>query len=143
VPWDRSVTDLADCGWSLVESAVGFGQIERLAAKDGSRWVLLEDEGVARQHGFGTYMPFDSAQPAVRQLGIDLVLGLSRAAERRQLPAVPEFNEVSWTRYPAHQGMITRHRDFREYGGIIAVITLQGSSVFRVYDSPIDAVEWH
>jgi hypothetical protein len=39
--------------------------------------------------------------------------------------------------------MITRHRDFREYGGIIAVITLQGSSVFRVYDSPIDAVEWH
>jgi hypothetical protein len=57
-------------------------------------------------------------------------------------PFVPGFNEVSWTRYPAHQGRITRHRDFREYGGIIAVFTLQGSSIFRVYDSDIDAVEW-
>jgi hypothetical protein len=78
--------DLADQGWSLLEDALGFGQIERMAAKDGSRWVRLKDEGVARQHGFGTYLPFDSAQPAVRQLGRDLMLGLSRAAERQQLP---------------------------------------------------------
>jgi hypothetical protein len=142
VAWDDAVGELADRGWSLADGAVSWPQVDQLGAGDGCRWNLLEDEGVARQHGFGTYLPFERTRPAVRRIGNEVAIGLSQAARRRGLPDLPGFNEVTWTRYPPQRGRITKHRDFAEYGGVIAVFTLQGSANFRVFNSETDAVEW-
>ena len=140
--WDRAVADLAGRGWTLLEDAVRSRQIDLLGAPDDSRWRLLEDEGVARQHGFGAYLAFETAPPAVRQVGSAIILGLSKAAQRLGLPDPSDFNEATWTRYPQQDGRITKHRDFPEYGGVIAVFTLRGSAIFRVFESDAEVVEW-
>ena len=56
---------------------------------------------------------------------------------------MPSFNEATWTRYPDQVGHITAHRDPPAYQGVIAVFTLIGTAVFRIWndlDSTID--EW-
>ena len=45
---------------------------------------------------------------------------------------LPSFNEVTWGRYPQGTGRITKHADPSEYGGVVAIFTLQGAATFRV-----------
>lgn len=125
-----------------VADAVDRDLVEELADEDRRQWRLLGDEGVVRQHAFGSYLPLDSARSAVRRGGAALVAGLSGAAEQRGLPALPPFNEVTWGRYPQGTGRITKHADPTEYGGVIAIFTLRGAATFRVFDTDAEVVEW-
>jgi hypothetical protein len=76
-----------------------------------------------------------AAPPFVGDVGIDIVRELTTACP--DVPAIPDFNEVSWTRYPARTGHITAHRDPFACGGIIAVATLLGRATFRVWDGDV------
>jgi hypothetical protein len=76
-----------------------------------------------------------AAPPFVGDVGIDIVRELTTACP--DVPAIPDFNEVSWTRYPARTGHITAHRDPSACGGIIAVATLLGRATFRVWDGDV------
>lgn len=53
------------------------------------------------------------------------------------VPAIPRFNEVSWTRYPAATGRITTHRDPAPFDGIIAIATLSGRATFSVWGGAV------
>ncbi len=126
----------------MIPTAVGPELTERLGADDRRQWRLLGDEGMVRQHAYGSYLHIADALPAVRAVGDQVVGGLSAAARRRGLPAVPAFNEVTWSRYPPQAGRITAHRDPTEYAGIIAVFTLRGQAVFRTIDQDRKPTEW-
>jgi hypothetical protein len=97
LPWDDAVEQLLSSGWMHVSEAVGGDLVERLADEDRRQWRLLGDEGVVRQHAFGSYLPLETARTAVRRVADGLVAGLSGAAQQRGLPS---FNEVAWSRYP-------------------------------------------
>ncbi len=77
-------------------------------------------------------MVLADAAPVVRGLGDSIVRELANATPHA-LPAIPEFNEVSWTLYPTGTGHITSHRDPVAYGGIIAIATLLGRATFRIW----------
>ena len=98
--------------------------------------MLPADEGVVHQNGFGSYMVLADAAPLVRRLGDSIVVELTKATAHA-LPPIPEFNEVSWTLYPAGIGRITTHRDPAAYGGIIAIATLLGSAKFRIWSGEV------
>jgi hypothetical protein len=133
VPWSEVVSALVDRRWATVPGAVSPSISAQLSPPAGIEWQVLEDEGVARQHGFAAYLPLVEAPVAVQQLGEQIVAGLSAAAGGLGLPAAPGFNEVAWTQYPKAAGQITAHRDPLAYGGVIAIITLSGSTSFRVF----------
>ncbi|HLH99400.1 MAG TPA: hypothetical protein VKV06_01350 [Acidimicrobiales bacterium] len=142
VPWDDVVSALPGPGWAHVPAAIDTDLAERLADDDRRQWRLLGDEGGVHQHAFGSYTPFRETLPAVRLVGERLIAGLSETARRRGLPAPSDFNEATWGRYPAKSGRITVHSDPREYGGIIAVFTLRGHAIFRVFDGNNKPTEW-
>ncbi len=62
------------------------------------------------QSGSGTYVSFKDAAVAVHELASRLVEQLAKAATGRT-PALPPFNEVTWTHYPAGLGHISEDRD--------------------------------
>lgn len=142
VPWADAVAGLSDQGWTMVPNALMASVAEQVAEDDRRQWRLLGDEGGVQQHAFGSYLPFDETLPVIRALGHQLVAGLSDAARRLGLPALPRFNEVTWGRYPAGTGRISAHQDPVEYGGVIAVFTLRGYAVFRILDGQRTAAEW-
>ena len=76
------------------------------------------------------------ADVAVRDLAGEIATSLTEAMAVLGMPAVPTFNDVSWTRYPEGRGHITAHRDPPAYGGVIAVVTLAGAARFQVWDEP-------
>lgn len=142
MPWADALGGLVSQGWARVVDALDGGVVEELADEDRRRWRLLGDEGVVRQHAYGSYLPLEAAKAAVRGVAGGLVAGLSDAAGQRGLPALPAFNEVTWGRYPARAGRISRHADPADYGGVIAVFTLRGAATFRVFGPDGGAVEW-
>ena len=105
VPWPDALEGLVSQGWARVVDAVDGGLVEEPADEDRRRWRLLGDEGVVRQHAYGSYLPLKAAKAAVRGVADGLVAGLSGAAGQRGLPALRAFNEVTWGRYrPAPDG---------------------------------------
>jgi hypothetical protein len=142
IPWDDAVTALTDRGWAFIPTALSVDLAQQLGEDDRRQWRLLGNEGKVEQHAFGAYMPFTETLPLARGMGDDLIAGLSEAAKRRGLPEVPGFNEATWSRWPVRTGRITAHRDPREYGGIIAIFTLRGRAMFRVFDDDQQATEW-
>jgi hypothetical protein len=74
--------------------------------------------------------------PTVSAVDAAIVRELAASA-LPDLPAIPDLNEVSWTRYPAGGGLITAHRDPSTYGGLIAILTLHGRATFRVWDGAV------
>src|SRR5438270_342221 len=142
IAWEDVVSELEHRGWASLQGAVSSELVAHLADEDGRQWRLLGDEGVVHQHAFGSYTPLSEARLTVRRLGTELVSGISAIAARRGLPAPPVFNEVTWTRYPERTGQITRHSDPPEYHGVIAIFTLRGSALFRVFDAEGEPTEW-
>lgn len=142
IAWGGVVSELEHRGWASLPGAMTSELVARLAEEDRRQWRLLGDEGVVHQHAFGSYIPFGDARRMVRRLGSELVSGIAAVAMRRDLPAPPAFNEVTWTRYPERTGQITRHSDPPEYHGVIAIFTLRGSALFRVFDAEGESTEW-
>jgi hypothetical protein len=138
------VTDWSSVGDSLVATgsvhvrgAVDCGLAQHLVDAAREPWHALGPEGPVRQNGLASYMAVADAEPIVRNVGVDIVRELTHANASADLPAIPTFNEVSWTRYPARNGYITAHRDPSAYGGTIAIATLVGQATFRVWGGAV------
>lgn len=142
VAWSEMVAALATHGWARAPQALDDALARRLAEDDGRQWRTAGDKGVVRQHVIGSYRPFAEAPAAVRAVGDEVVGRLSAEAGRQGLVPVPPFNEATWGRYPAGTGHITAHRDPAAYGGVVAVFTLFGQALFRVWDADGEAAEW-
>ena len=135
--WPSVSESLATSGSARIRGALSRDLVQHLMGMDRPPWhALPAEEGVVHQSGFGSYMVIADAAPPVRGLGDSIVLEL-RKAGRRALPAIPEFNEVSWTLYPAGTGHITTHRDPAAYGGIVAIATLLGRATFRIWGGEV------
>jgi hypothetical protein len=57
------------------------------------------------------------------------------------MPPLPMFNHAQWSRADAGHKYITRHRDPPTAGGVIAVVTIRGRALFRVWEGA-GAHEW-
>ena len=140
--WDLAGERLVEEGWVRLAGAIPHAIASRLLASDRPRWrPLPAEEGAVRQSGFGSYLPLVEAGPDVKELATWLTTSLSNVVIELGVPPVPDFNEVTWTRYPAGTGHITAHEDPPAYGGVIAVVTLVGSAIFRAWSSS-GATEW-
>jgi hypothetical protein len=72
------------------------------------------------------------AAAVVRELAAAVTEQLAYGAP--ELPPLPSFTDVSWTRDVDGALFITPHRDPPTAGGVIAVVTLYGVGRFRVWD---------
>lgn len=134
VDWESATDALVGPGWVRLHRAVPAELVTALAEVEGREWHALHDEGVVHQVGYGAHLPLVAAPLPVAGVGVDIAAAISDIGERRGLAPVPTFNEVTWTRYPQGSGQITAHRDPDAYHGLIAVVTLEGSAPFHVFD---------
>ena len=133
--WPEAAKAVIARGWVRLVEAVAIPVVQALLDTRRPAWhPLPEEEGVVRQHGSGSYLPVDDAEATVRNLATEIVASLTDAMAVLGVVQVPPFNEVTWTHYPDGRGHITAHRDPPAYGGVIAVVTLEGSARFRVWE---------
>jgi hypothetical protein len=138
------VTDWACVGGTLVangsvriQGAVNDSLARKLIDATRAPWQTLpKEQGPVQQNGFASYMSVAEAEVSVRNLAADIVRELTSSAPL-DVPAIPHFNEVSWTRYPAATGRITTHRDPAPFDGIIAIATLSGHATFSVWGGAV------
>ena len=142
IDWRVAGETLVEEGWVRLAGVIPHPMASRLLACDRPPWrALPAEEGAVRQSGFGSYLPLVEAGPDVNELATWLSTSLSNVAIELGVPPVPDFNEVTWTRYPAGTGRITAHEDPPAYGGVIAIVTLVGGAIFRAWSSS-RASEW-
>lgn len=137
VNWSPVVQAVIGSGWCRVPGALSAGQAGRLARAAPGPWHLLphhEGGGAVYQAGSATGSFLDDAGLLVRMMARSLRTRLMNAAPVG-CPELPEFNEVSWTRYPEGEGHITGHRDPPGCGGVIAIVTLTGTAAFYIGSS--------
>lgn len=140
VDWADAASSLIETGWIRLEGVVEARACARRAGAAPTTWEPLpEVEGEVHQGGLRSGVFFDSAAPAVRQFGRTICDSLTAA--RSDIPAVPCFNEVQWGKSHDGIGYITAHRDPPAAGGVIAIVTLRGHAVFRVWQGS-QATEW-
>jgi hypothetical protein len=134
VDWESAVRAVLGSGWCRVPGAISASQADRLIQAAPGPWRPLppdEGGGAVYQAGTGTFAILEEADLAVRTVAQSLRGHLMDAAPAGY-PGLPEFNEVSWTRYPQGTGHITGHRDPPGCGGVIAVLTLAGLAAFYI-----------
>lgn len=118
--------------WVHLPGAVTYGTVETL----GNSFRVGADMGETPtgvwQRGRIAVSELRRADGHVRtiaeELGNVLAKGFSLHEERP--PA--RFNEVTWSFYPNVDDGISAHRDHVRYGGVIAVITLEGLAQFQI-----------
>lgn len=132
VVWPEAAEALVLRGWARLADALPVEILHRLVNAPRPGWHRLPaEEGVARQEGFGSYLPLSEANTVVRGVAAEIAASLTDSSTALGADEVAEFNEVNWSWYPAGRGHITAHRDPRAYGGVIAVVTLEGRARFR------------
>lgn len=138
--WAAGRAALCAVGWCRLPVAIAPELCEELAGAPSEWHALPPTEGRhgLRQHGYSSYRRLDEADVVVRQIASEVAESITVAD--LSLPPVPPFNEVTWTRYPAGKGFITKHQDPPGVGGVIAITTLAGRATFRVWSD--DPVEW-
>jgi hypothetical protein len=140
VYWPTAVSSLIDHGYTRLEGLVDASACTLLAASAPASWEQLpEVEGEVHQAGLRAWVAFDAAAPVVQEFGRTICDSLT--AVHSDVPAVPCFNEVQWGRSYGGVGFITAHRDPPAAGGVIAIVTLRGRAVFRVWHGS-QAAEW-
>jgi len=133
--WRSAAEVLVRRGWVRLSGVLTSDLIHALATAPRPPWrALPRQEGVVVQHGFGAYLPLEAADPAVVTLATEIIASLQEGAAAFTTVALPNFNEVTWTKYPVGSGHITAHRDPFAYGGVIATMTLKGEANFIVWD---------
>ncbi|MGI8808741.1 MAG: ester cyclase [Acidimicrobiales bacterium] len=131
--WAQAADGVVERGWAHLAGAVPVDLVQPLLEARRPEWhPLPEEEGVVRQQGFGSYLPLAQAEETVQRFAEESAQCLTDALSARDIPA---FNEVTWTQYPSGRGHITAHREPRAYGGVIAVVTLEGAALFEVWDT--------
>ncbi len=131
--WPRVAAELVTPGWSRtrVEELAG---LDRPADLD---WRPLARGSRTHQQGAGAHAALAAVSYPVRQFAAALTAELAAAARSIGHPAPPEFNEVSWSRYPAATGRIALHLDPADFVGVIAIVTLEGRARFEI-ESAVD-----
>lgn len=132
INWADAATVLSASGWLRLRGAVDAGTRAALTDAAPPTWTPLpEIEQGVRQGGQSCGAFFNDAAVAVQEFGTKICVSLNVA--RRDLPPVPCFNEVQWGRSDDGVGFITTHRDPPGAGGVIAIVTLSGRALFRVW----------
>jgi hypothetical protein len=140
VDWADAISCLIDRGWVRLEGVVQAGERARLADAAPAAWEAVpEVEGEVHQAGLRSWVVFDGAASVVQHFGRTICGYL--ASVRSDIPAVPCFNEVQWGKSHDGVGYITAHRDPPAAGGVIAIVTLRGRALFRVWHDS-RATEW-
>src|ERR1700676_4161957 len=102
--WASISGSLANSGSARLKGALGSDIVQHLIGAERPPWHPLPgEEGGVHQSGPRSSMVLTDAAPIVRGLGESIVRELTDGA-RQPLPAIPEFNEVSWTLYPTGTG---------------------------------------
>lgn len=136
VDWASAAGRVAVEGWVRLAGCLDAPTCARLSAAAPGSWRREDDVGSVRQAGVSTGVPFDAAADTVRALGTWIREGLDTGRPARA-PEVPPFNEASWSRSDPAAGhhFISAHRDPSAVGGVIAIATLTGRALFRVWGS--------
>jgi hypothetical protein len=94
---------------------------------------LPEIEYEVRHAGLTCHSAIEEADDVVGSLADAIRVGLDSAHIPGAAP-LPAFNHAEWCRAERGQKFITPHRDPHTAGGVIAVLTIRGTAVFRVWD---------
>lgn len=136
IDWAEVVDQLTSRGWARLRGAVAPDALEALEHAAPGPWSSLpETEGSAgvRQAGVACHSSFDAAAHAVRSLAEEILAGIDGVGGLG-VATLPVFNDAEWCRAEGGQKYITPHRDPETAGGVIAVLTIHGRAVFRVWD---------
>ena len=121
---------------AALAAAVASDGLETLERAAPGPWTSLpETEGSAgvRQAGVACHSSVDAAPAGVRSLAEEICAGIDGAVTHGVGP-LPAFNHAEWCRAEGGQKYITPHRDPDTAGGVIAVLTVHGRAVFRVWE---------
>lgn len=144
IDWARVVGQLTSRGWTRLKGAVAASALEALERAAPGPMVRLpgtEGSGAVRQAGLACHSAVDDAADAVRSLAAGICSGIDNAGCPGVAP-VPEFNHAEWCIADGGRKFITAHRDPDTAAGVIAVLTIRGRAVFRIWDldgHPADA----
>jgi hypothetical protein len=136
IDWAEVADQLTSRGWARLRGAVAPDALEALEHAAASPWSTLpETEGSAgvRQAGVACHSSVDAAPDGVRSLAEEICEGIDGAVAPGVAP-LPVFNHAEWCRAEGGQKYITPHRDPDTAGGVIAVLTIHGRAVFRVWE---------
>lgn len=136
IDWEEIGDQVATRGWARLVRAVPADALAALNDAAPAAWsVLAQTEGSAgvRQGGLSTHCAVDDAPLVVRSLARAITSGLD-GARGPSAPMLPGFNHAQWGRASNGEKFITAHRDPDTAGGVIAVLTIRGRAVFRVWD---------
>lgn len=137
--WAEAATLISERGWVRIEGALGRRTCAEFIEAAPLSWEPLPKDEGPRQGGQSCGVFFDDASRSVREFGDEICNGLTIA--RSDLPPIPRFNEVQWGRSHDGVGFIAPHRDPPGIGGVIAIVTLAGRALFRVWQTS-DVTEW-
>jgi hypothetical protein len=134
IDWEAVSRALAGRGWSRLSRAVDPDVLTELETAAPRRWAALpHTEGSAgvRQAGRSCHSDIASAAGAVRALATAIRDGIERSRGAAELPA---FNHAEWCQPDNGRMFITPHRDPQRASGVIAIVTLRGRVLFRIWD---------
>jgi hypothetical protein len=137
VEWTTVVSAVIHRGWARLEGALPAAVAAALEASAPELWQSVpETEGGAgvRQAGLSSNSDVSVAAEIVRSLAATIETGMSQAADGAM--PLPAFNHAQWSRTDGGRKFITPHRDPRTAAGIIAIATLRGRALFRVWEIP-------
>lgn len=136
IAWNQALHQIASRGWTRLVRAVPPDALMALEQAAPGPWSSLpETEGSAgvRQAGLTSHSAVDEAADIVRALADGISAGID-GGDSRGVPPLPAFNHAEWCRAERGQKFITPHRDPYTAGGVIAVLTIRGRAVFRIWD---------
>jgi hypothetical protein len=136
IGWAEVVDQLTSRGWARLREAVAPDALEALEHAAPEPWSSLPaTEGSAGVHqaGLVCHSSVDEAADGVRSLAEEICAGID-GLDIPCIAPVPMFNHAEWCRAERGEKFITPHRDPETAGGVIAVLTIHGRAVFRVWD---------
>jgi hypothetical protein len=136
IAWNKVMDQLASRGWARLVRAVAPHALEALEQAAPGPWSSLpETEGSAgvRQAGLAHHSAVDEAAGVVQSMADGIRAGID-GVESPGVAPLPTFNHAEWCRAETGQKFITPHRDPDTAGGVIAVLTIRGRAVFRIWD---------
>lgn len=136
IEWNDVVDQLASLGWSRLVRAVDSHQLlealERAAPGPWSSLPGTEGSAGVRQAGLTAHSDVDDAADVVRSLADEIKAGIDSADDA--VAPLPAFNHAEWCGAERGEKFITPHRDPEAAGGVIAVLTIRGRAVFRIWE---------
>jgi hypothetical protein len=136
VEWGRVVRQIASDGWARITAAVppdAGAALERAAPGPWSSLPETEGGAGVRQAGRACHHPVDRTAGVVHTLADAIVAGID-GARIAGIDPLPAFNHAEWCRAEEGRKYITAHCDPDRAGGVIAILTIRGRAVFRVWD---------